>query len=283
MVVWSPGMDGNPEFAEIAKTGANVVRIVWNNTGSAAQLDTAIANALAQQLIPLVENHDATGDLTLLPSAVDYWVRPEIVAVLQKYEHSLLLNIANESGDNTVTAEAFTAAYQTAITRLRDTGLKLPLILDAPQWGQNIDVLQATWSALTQYDPEHNLLFSVHMWWSDPQGTRVTTELQQSYDAGMPLIVGEFAQHAVYQCDQAPFAYGVLLTEAQRLGIGWLAWSWGGVANQDCAQQGPFDMTTGGTFGEWTGTWAQEVAVSHAASLQNTSVRPQSLVTGSCP
>jgi mannan endo-1,4-beta-mannosidase len=282
MIVWSPGRDGVPEFAEIAKTGANAVRIVWNEEGNAAGLDVAITNALAQQLIPMIEHHGATGDLTKLAAVVDYWVQPDIVAVVKKHEQNLLLNIANEAGDGMVTAASFQAAYQPAITRLREVGLVLPLVIDAPSWGQNIDVLQATWQPLTMHDPRHNLLFSVHMWWSDPSGTRVKAELAESVAAGMPLVVGEFAQHAVSGCKDQPFAYGVLLEEAQRSGIGWLAWSWGSVPNSDCKDAGAFDMTIDGVYGSWKETWGEDVAVTHPASIQKTSVRPASIVSGAC-
>jgi mannan endo-1,4-beta-mannosidase len=282
MIVWSPGQDGIPEFAEIAKTGANAVRIVWNEEGSAAGLDVAITNALAQQLIPIIEHHGATGDLAKLVGVVDYWVKPDVVAVVRKHEQNLLLNIANEAGDGMVTAVTFQAAYQPAITRLREAGLVLPLVIDAPSWGQNIDVLQATWQPLTMHDPQHNLLFSVHMWWSDPIGTRVKAELAESTAAGMPLIVGEFAQHAVSGCGSQPFAHGVLLEEAQKSGIGWLAWSWGSVPNSDCKNDGSFDMTVDGVYGSWKESWAEEVVVTHPASIQKTSVRPASIVGGAC-
>lgn len=283
MIVWSSGLDGDPEFSEIAKTGANVVRIVWNEEGTAAELDVAITNALAQKLIPMIEHHSATGDLSKLPEVVDYWTSPDVAVVIKKHEANLLLNIANESGDGSVSATEFEDAYKPEITRLRAAGLVLPFILDAPTWGQNINVLQASWEALAAHDPEHNLMFSVHMWWNDPDGTKVKTELAESISAGMPLIVGEFAQHAVSGCSSEPFAYGVLLEEAQKAGIGWLAWSWGGVENADCADDGAFDMTVGGVYGTWKEAWGEEVAVTHPASIQNTSVRPASIVDGACP
>lgn len=284
MVVWSGAKDGLPEFVEIAKTGANTVRIVWNEEGTAAELDVAIANALANEMIPMVEHHSATGDLSLLPSTVDYWTSPDVLAILKKYEADLLLNIANESGNAEVTAPEFQAAYTTEITRLRDAGLVLPLIIDAPSWGQNIDVLQATGPALIAHDPESNLLFSVHMWWDDAAGTRVVSEIQESVEMGLPLIVGEFAQHSVWQCAQNPFAYEVLMAEAEEHEIGWYAWSWGGVINGDCGGEGEgsFDMTVGGVFGSWKEPWAEDVAVTDPNSIQNTSVRPASITTGSC-
>lgn len=286
MVVWSAGRDGSPEFQEIAKTGANSVRIVWNEEGSAAELDAAISNAVAAQLIPMVEHHGATGELGKIPEVVDYWVNPDVLAVLKKHEPYLLLNIANEAGDGTVTQSDFLATYETAITRLREAGLVLPLVIDAPEWGQNIDMLQSTGPTLLDHDPEQNLLFSVHMWWHDPDGTRIKNELAQSVAMELPLIVGEFSQHAVYMCGDAPFAYTVLLEEAEKHEIGWLAWSWGAVKNGDCAPENPgdesgFDMTTDGSFGSWN-AWGEVVAVTDPHSIQNTSVRPASIVNGSC-
>jgi mannan endo-1,4-beta-mannosidase len=282
MVVWSDGRDGLPEFTEIAKTGANTVRIVWTSEGSAAELDVALQNAVQAQLIPMVEHHGATGKLEDVPTVVDYWVQADVVAVLLKHQAHLLLNIANEAGDDKVTQQAFEDTYKAAITRIRDVGVKVPLLIDAPSWGQDIDRLQASGPPLLAHDPLHNLMFSVHMWWSDPLGARVKTELQQSVDQALPLLVGEFAQHAVYQCDMSPFSYQVLLDEAKRLQIGWLAWSWGSVPNSDCKGMGPFDMTSNGSFGSWSGTWASDVALDHPGSIKNTSVRPSSMITGSC-
>jgi mannan endo-1,4-beta-mannosidase len=281
MVVWSGGKDGVPEYAEIAKTGANAVRIVWESEGSAGELDTAITNAVAQKLIPIIEHHGATGDLSAVPAVVDYWTQNDVVAVLKEHEAYLLLNIANEPGETEMRSN-FESTYQTAITRLRATGIRMPLVIDAPQWGQDIDMLQAAGPGLIQHDPEHNLLFSVHMWWADPNGSRVTSELAASVEQGLPLIVGEFAQHAVQNCADDPFAYKVLLSEAQRHQIGWLAWSWGSVDNSDCANEGSFDMTVAGTFGDWEESWGQEVALTDPNSIENTSVRPASMQSGSC-
>jgi mannan endo-1,4-beta-mannosidase len=273
MIVWTAGKDGAPEFAEIAQTGANSVRIVWNEEGTAAELDTAISNALAAKLIPIVEHHSATGKLPdVAAKVVPYWTGSDVAQILLKHEANLLLNIANEAGDDKVTQAAFESTYQEAITAIRGTGFKGPLVIDGPQWGQDIDRLQASGPALITADPLHNLMFSVHMWWSDPE---------QSVDMNLPLLVGEFAQHAVYLCDQSPFAYSVLLDEASTREIGWLAWSWGGVTNSDCSGMGTFDMTTGGKFGTWTGKWASDVAVDHAQGLK-TAVRPKSIVTGAC-
>lgn len=281
MVVWSPGKDGDPEFAEIAKTGANVVRIVWTNEGNAAELDKAISNAVAAQLIPMVEHHSATGDLSKVPAVVDYWLTADVLAVLKKHSPNLLLNIANEPADKE-SDDAWEAAFKTAITRIRDAGLTVPLIIDANGYGQNIDALQLKGPALIAHDPLGNVMLSVHMWWADATGDRVKTELDESVKAELPLIVGEFAQHAVWQCSANPFAYKVLMAEAQRLEVGWLAWSWGSVVNNDCKDSDTFDMTNGGVFGSWKEPWGEDVAVKDPNSIKNTSVRPRSMVSGTC-
>lgn len=282
MTVWAERRDGIPEFREIAKTGANSVRIVWSEVGSTEELNAAIHNAVAQKLIPIVENHNATGKLENLSRVVDWWTQREMVDLIKVHAPYLIVNIANEAGDASVTAIEFLKAYKRAITRMRDAGIATTLIIDAPGWGQNIDILQAVGHQLIDHDPLSNILLSVHMWWNDPHGERVVKELQQSVDLDLPLIVGEFAQHAVAGCDQSPFDYATLLSEAQKHDIGWLAWSWGGVDNSDCADQGSFDMTVNGIHGEWEEPWGEQVALLHPASIANTSIRPFSMISGYC-
>ncbi len=45
MVIWSEDRDGAPEFSEIAKTGANAVRIVWLLDGSPSELEVVLSHA----------------------------------------------------------------------------------------------------------------------------------------------------------------------------------------------------------------------------------------------
>ncbi|HTV24675.1 MAG TPA: cellulase family glycosylhydrolase [Polyangiaceae bacterium] len=281
MVIWT-APEGQT-FPEIAKTGANTVRVVWTvkDHPGEAQLDRVLSRAIAEKLIPIIELHDATGNLAGVPQVVEFWVRPEIVAVLKKHEQSLLLNIANEAGSAVQLAD-YVSTYTSAITKLRGAGLELPLMIDAPGWGQDVDTLQAAAPALMQADPQRNLLFSVHMWWSkgassdDPGSTkRIRAEIEESVALNLPLVIGEFA-HAGVGCSRS-IDYATILTEAQRAGIGWLAWSWG-PGNRDCNEM---DMTTGGTFETLQG-WGLEVSVSHPASIQKTSKIPASMARGEC-
>ncbi|MGC9467099.1 MAG: discoidin domain-containing protein [Anaerolineae bacterium] len=275
MVIWTD-RDGLPAFPEIAKTGANVVRIVWLTEGTAKELDTVIANAVNHQLIPMVDCHDSTGEWEKLQDCVDYWVRPDILPVLKRHEAYLLINIANEAGQGVVSPVEFRAAYELAIRRIRAAGLHVPLIIDAQGFGQNINDLQRNGPYLIEADPDHNLMFSIHMWW--PTAWRgpavdqlVIDEIAESVEMDLPLLIGEFASLGPGCTCCIP--YRTIIEEAHRNEIGYLAWSWG-PGNSDCAEM---DMTEDGTFDTLYG-WGLEVAITSTHSIQNIAVRPDWIV-----
>ena len=281
MFIWSSDLTGEKTFAEVAKTGANVVRLVWlssdeNPKGSAANLDKIISNCIAQGMIPMPELHGATGNWSKLQQQVNYWVKPEVVAVLKKHEPYLLLNIANEVGGWEIKDEQFRETYANAITQIRNTGLKCPLVIDGTGWGQNIDILQANGPYLIGQDPQKNLLFSVHMWWTAPDGakTRIINEIKESVEMNLPLIVGEFAPMGV-GCKKY-IDHKTIMEECQKNEIGWLAWSWGLQNNGDCALM---DMTNDDQNGQFAGLvdWGLEVAVTDKYSIRNTSKKTRYL------
>jgi mannan endo-1,4-beta-mannosidase len=272
MTIWTDP-DGVPSFAEIARTGANAVRIVWLTSTPAAEFDATLANAAAAHLIPILDMHDATGDWSKLPAVVDYWVRPETVEVIRKHEQYLLVNIANEAGRD-VGDDAFVAAYSEAIARMRGAGIRVPLIIDAAGWGRNVEQLLRVAPLLLAQDS--NLMVSWHAWDTvGDQAARVTRSLELAVERNIPLLVGEFA-HAEVGCKPG-IPYRHILSEAQRLEVGWLAWSWG-PGNQDCAAM---DMTEDGTY-ETLHAWGKEVAVTDPNSICMTSRRPRSMVEGDC-
>jgi mannan endo-1,4-beta-mannosidase len=264
---------GNTYFAEIAKTNANSVRIVWQKThsnGSIAalsQLETLIQKCIAQKMIPMVEMHDATCDLGQLNAVVDYWTRADVVALVKKYEHALLVNIANEAGDYQVTAAPFLNTYKSAITRLRDAGIRPPLVIDAPDCGKNLDVLLEVASDLMQHDPDHNIVFSVHTYWSKEaikymQPTFIKDQLNKAAATNLPFIIGELAGYGGWPGDGQPdyascaekgsVDYQTLLTEAASHDMGYYVWEWGpgnGYYNYEPPKLCPqLDATTDGTY-----------------------------------
>lgn len=263
MTIWTD-LDGLPSFPEIAKTGANTVRIVWNTSGSASDLDRAIGNALDHGLLPMVELHDATGDFSLLPSLVDYWTLPEIVEVVERHQHAMLLNIGNEVGNWSVTSTQWVNGYTDAIDAIRATGLELPLVVDSRGWAHDVEFLLANGPALMDADPLGNVLFSTHQYDPSTPADHFFELFEDVRAAGLPLVVGEFGPVA-FDCS-SEVSYLELIEAAQVHGIGWYAWSWG-PGNTPCDT---FDMTSDNTFEGLLG-WGLEVAVTHPDSIANTS------------
>ncbi|MEZ4869315.1 MAG: cellulase family glycosylhydrolase [Caldilineaceae bacterium] len=296
MSVWD-GVDptGVTYFPEIRQTGANSVRIVWsiNNAGAPTDpmiLDALITNARQNHLIPMIELHDATGEWQRLPELVDYWVRPEIIALIQKHQAYLLVNIGNEVGDDTVTAPQFIAGYTNAVQTLRAAGIHTPLVIDAADWGKNLDLLDASAAPLLTADPEHNLLFSVHLYWSLACGADanyIRSKLDYSAGLGYPLIVGEFSQYGGYPCGHpqgtsmcspgGEIDYRTILESCHRHEIGWYAWEWGPGNDFTDPLCAVMDMTPDRLFANLKAGWAEEVALASPYSIKNTSVTPPTM------
>lgn len=270
MVYWVD-RTGLSSFTEIAKTGANTVRIVWTTKGTAAELDRVLKNARQQKLLPIVELHDATGDWSKLTDLVDYWVRPEIAATLARHQAYTIVNIGNEVGDDKVTLAEYIAGYSRAIKRLRAAGYKTPLMIDAPDWGKDIDTLQQAGPDLIAADPEHNILLSVHMWWPQMWGysaERVRREIVEFVESGLPLVIGEFGNRWD-DTEGGQIPYRTIIKTALEFDIGFLPWSWG-PGNKP---QKHLDMTDDGTVQGLTG-WGREIMLDEPYAIANNAVIP---------
>jgi mannan endo-1,4-beta-mannosidase len=244
----------------IADTGANTVRIVWETAdgqGRATPLDllrTAIASAIDKDMIPMVELHDVTGDTTNagVLAMAQYYARDDVRDILLEFEDYLLVNIANEwSGTD------FANAYQAVITTLRDAGVNHTLVIDSNGFGQNANTIFQQGPGLLSFDPQHNLLFSVHMYeqfanrQNEANGQRISQALQTAVTSRIPFIVGEFGfQHGDDGTgNPRPIPFDVLMSEANRLGIGYIAWSWTG--NGDGVEYLDLTNRQTGAFTDW--------------------------------
>lgn len=287
MFIWSDDPTGEKIMPEIAKTGANAVRIVWltdqeNTKGSPENLDKVIQHCIDNKMFPMPELHGATGKWDRIQAQVDYWTRPDVVQVLKKHEAYLLLNIANEAGYHSIKADVFLTDYSNYISQIRETGLKCPIVIDASGWGQNLNILLETGPALIDHDPLNNILLSVHTWWpaSDGSTCRITEGIEKIVELDLPVFIGEFAPMGV-GCKQW-IDYKTIMALSEKYQIGWLAWSWGAVRNGDCHEM---DMTAGEKRGTFDGLygWGKEVAVTGPYSIANTSKKTYFLENLSCP
>ncbi|WP_242855688.1 discoidin domain-containing protein [Ruminiclostridium josui] len=278
MCIWTD-KDGVPSFAEIAKTGANCVRITWGIDGSAEDLDIVIRNCRAEHMIPIVELHDATGDWSKLPTLVNYWVRPDIVEVIKKHQEYLLVNIGNEVGQ-TVAEETFKKDYESAVKKMREAGIHVPLIIDASSYGQDINILQACGPYLINADPDKNLMFSVHMWWPYMWGNsdqKVIDEIAESVNMNLPLLVGEFG-HKWDETENGKIPYETIMEQCYKNQIGYLPWEWGPGNNP----QTFLDMTSDSTF-DTLNDYGKEVMLNNQYSVKNIAKRPASMLSNLPP
>ncbi|MCR5379289.1 MAG: cellulase family glycosylhydrolase [Fibrobacter sp.] len=263
---------------EIAKTGANCVRIVWNTRGRVSDLDGIIGLCIANNMIPIPEIHDTTGNWERLSDAVEFWLRGETLQMIANHQEYLIINVGNEPGSQKMPADEFFNTYNIIVTKMRAAGIRVPIMIDADNWGQSEKNLLDVGPLLLQADPEHNLLFSIHMWWPSERhdaattgfatvDERVTACLEKSVELNLPLIVGEFAPVAVGGAREIPYRH--IMSECERLSIGWLCWSWG-PGNFDSPDM---DMTEHGSYNTLVG-WGKEVSVDSPLGIQNTSVIP---------
>lgn len=216
----------------IADINSNCVRVVWQTRGKTDELERIIQRCIELEMIPMVELHDVTGNPTKerLIDMAEYYAREDVRKMLQKYEKYLLVNIANEWGDHSVTSEHWLDSYTDAVKMLREAGYKTTIVVDAPGWGQNINPFLEAGNDLVKNDPDHNILFSVHMYgsWNDPD--KIRKDLRKAKDLKLPLIVGEFG----YNCKDGDNNLGckadhtVILSTCTELDYGYMPWSWTG-------------------------------------------------------
>jgi mannan endo-1,4-beta-mannosidase len=280
IVYWD--LHGVVNFPEIEKTGANCVRIFWKLDGwtpPASDLDKVLTNCIKNKMIPIICLWDATGDWSKIQFCVDYWTSPSIAAVLKKHEKSLIVNIANEPGNKAMGNAVFTETYSGAVQQMRDAGIRAPLMIDADQWGRNANSVLNTGQQLLELDPEHNLIFSWHLWDPANWGTGKISEIDRivntAVDQNICFIVGEFGPcERCDNCTSTKINWEYLIEKCHNNEIGYLPWVWRWTDCHSCITYNP------GKYGEWTNSpWGEGVSVSHEFSIKNTSVRPQGMIT----
>jgi mannan endo-1,4-beta-mannosidase len=216
----------------IASYNVNCIRIVWQSDDEVKKLEKIIKSCIKLQMIPMVELHNATGNNATgkLLELTAYYARNDVKEMLFKYKKYILINIANEWGDYFMTGDQWKDDYKLAVDYLRKAGYETTLVIDAPNWGQKIEPIFDYGKELLEFDPKHNLLFSIHMYgfWNDRQ--KVDTSLQKAYDLSLPLIVGEFG----YNFDngnnnlKCMVDHTFVLSKCCQLGYGYIPWSWSG-------------------------------------------------------
>jgi mannan endo-1,4-beta-mannosidase len=267
--------DGLPMFSEMAKTGANTVRIVWTATENTttAQLEAAITNAEKNGLIPIIENHDQTCNWSdaALNSVLAFWTQPDMVAMIQRHQKDLLLNFANEMGEWGTTPAQYIAGYSRVVKALRTAGIHVPIILDSSKCGQDEVMIPQVGQQLIQADPDHNIIISLHIYWTDQNAARIANAITSVNALDIPMIIGEFSVVSV-DCS-TPVLWQEIIKQAQLNQIGYLPWSWD---HQNSCPAMSMTKDANMSYSTLWG-WALQLAVTDPNSIKNTSIRSQCL------
>jgi mannan endo-1,4-beta-mannosidase len=223
-------------FDDIAATGANAVRVAlgtghqWPATRP-AEVAAIVERCKAARLICVLDAHDTMGlgtqpGAATVAEAVDYWLT--LRDVLRNEESYVVLNIANEPAGYAVDMGWF-AATEAAIGRLRAAGFSHALMIDAPNWGNDqFGVMYDHAAAVFESDPQRNVVFDVHMYGTFDTAAKVDDYLGHFVDQKLPIVVGEFSQiHEYGDPDE-----DAIMAYCQRLGLGYLGWSWSGNSPQ---------------------------------------------------
>jgi mannan endo-1,4-beta-mannosidase len=252
---WFPGQTN--AFADIKATGANSVRVPLG-TGQRWTANTAsdvikiITLCKRNKLICVLDAHDTSGwgeqsGAASMAQAVDFWLG--LRGVLIGQENYVIINVADEpSGNNH--ADTWVKDTSDAIRRLRAAGLKHTLMVDAPDWGQDISfTMRDKASLVLAADPTGNTVFSVHMYGIFDTDAKVRSYFAAFANRRIALVVGEFGfLHTYGDPDE-----DAIMFYAQARRFGYLAWSWSG--NTDVPY---LDMVHNFDAGERTG-WGDRV------------------------
>lgn len=264
---------------EAAKTGANAIRIQWYTngthwldvpgTGKPGTVDGLLNNGTLSDLIGycykkgmipilVIQNTVCRNDWNYFNNiALPWWQQPAVLDLINKHKKYLIANIACEFGNvlwdaSPVTAlETFRNNYIQAVQKLRNAGITIPLMIDAPDCGTSSSELVKVAKDILNADPKKNVIFSAHTYWSNYANTQtaIQAKVNETGNLGVCFVFGEVGnwQDANTCCTiDINNLYRIVLEEAGKQGIGWLAWTY----SQDCCK--PREMTTNGELNTLT-------------------------------
>lgn len=289
------------KFLEYEKTGANVVRISWymdygqptRPAYSLTDLDNFLTKCKTNKIIPVIDIHDYTcgSDISVLNSQIiPWWISAPVLAIINKHKKYLIINLANElgvyrwaGGGNEATALLnFKNAYKTAITTIRNAGIDVPIMIDAPDCGTTISAFNLIGTELVAHDPKNNLLLSAHAYWADYDGR---PEISPAIANNLPIVFGEVANkqdeyingatsYCYYDIDGTTanhvaatgFTYQNLMNTCQTNEIGTMVYAW----NKDnCSSR---QMSSTGNYINLT-TFGNDIVNNATYGIKNKAVR----------
>ncbi len=270
--------NGKERSVEIIKSNANTVRIMWYvDYGNASrpnyelyQLDSVISRFSRANIVSILELHDFTHihtDTTAFNNQiVAFWTSADVKQLIKKHEKHVWLNVANEYGPALYPADlgytldpnygtkvlTWAAHYKNVISTLRNAGIEVPIVIDAPNYGMDLNAVVTHGQSFVNQDPLKRIILSNHAYWNEASNL-LEAKIDQISALSFPVILGEIGNDD-FAC-AAIAGYTDMLSRAQAKNVGWLAWTW----NRDncpnrnlTANDNTFNSATDGLFTELT-------------------------------
>jgi mannan endo-1,4-beta-mannosidase len=263
-----------PSFVgEIAKTGANAVRVLSQITAPTPDGSPPFDLAETEQLIQAVIAEKMMVDIAVNGGAdSSIYLRADVKALIQKYEKYLTIHAMGESYVDTDAAWATEA--KAVVASMRSAGYKAPLYLLPTNAGRNLRAILTYGQEILDSDPLKNVVFGWQAYWGSSNYYQnlfkmtLAEAMVKVKDATFPIQVGLEKTTDPGET----MNYSAVMADAQTHQIGWAWWDW---------RMSVDNLTTDGTFGHWAAT-GEDVALKNAASLQKTSKRTYFQLNGTC-
>lgn len=244
----------SPSAPGIAKSGANTVRIFTPGDKTAAQMAAICQTdhvAKGQLVIPCCNyvpgaRTSGSTDVAVLQTAVTWW--ESNYAAWAPLQNSMILNIANEWGP--ANSQAWGDAYFKWVGYIRNAGFTCPILIDSGGSGQDDADITQDAAPLLANDPQHNLLFGIHLYGLATPANYLARI--QSYAAlaakGVCVVVSEFGPGQNIGPSPTLVTPTQIVDACEANGIGWLAWAWddNNLAGGHTSPTGAFGMTLNG-------------------------------------
>lgn len=207
----------------------------------------------------------------------DVWYRPEVMALIRKYEPWIGLHLVGESGEPSDVAWARSSIA--SVKRMREQGVTCPLYVMGRTSGRNLPSILKAGRQIIDADPEHNIIFGWQAYWGSDghyqreYGMSLEQAMRAAANAPFMVQVGLINRSDPQDGSPQTTPYLDLMRWAKELDLSWFWWDW---------RMGIDNLTTDGQYGHWA-TWnddddqgatrAQAIAVSSPHSIARSAAR----------
>lgn len=269
--------NGKELSTQIIQANPNTVRVQWYvDYGQPARpqltltgLDSVISRFAAADIATVLEIHDFTHihtDTTLFNAqVVGWWTSQPVLELIEKHQSHLFVNVANEYGPAMYPAPNYTlnpnyaaeittwvTHYKNVIMRLRNAGIDVPIMIDAPNYGMDYQTVINHAVAFNNHDPLNRIIMSCHAYWNETAGG-MESIVNQLAGLTVPVVFGEVG-NVDFSCNAIQM--NSLLAKAQERQMGWLVWTWNrdecAVRNMTANEPGNPASATDGQFSTLT-------------------------------